>query len=233
MAERSPATTCGGAVVHIVDDEAQVRCSLAMLLRSAGVAVETHASALAFLDALPRIAPGIGCVVTDLVMPGLDGLGLIGRLRERALLPPVIVMSAHGEVATAVQAMKLGAMDFIEKPFDDAQLLEAIRSAMAGADARAPHGAAAGGDGESAAGHPASRIRALSPREREVLDLLMAGKPTKVVAHDLGLSPRTVEVHRARMMARLGVQTLAQAVRLAVEAEIAGLVPGAGSARAN
>ena len=200
-----------GRAVHVVDDDDAVRRALAMLFRSAGIAVATHPSGSAFLEALPALGEdAVGCVLTDVRMPGLDGLGLLRRLKEGGFRPPVVVMTAHGDVSTAVRAMKAGAADFVEKPFDDEALLAAVGAALGAA--RAP----AAGVSDDAA----ERIAALSPREREVLDQLVAGKPNKHIARDLGLSPRTVEVHRARMMARLGVGSLAEAVRLAVRAEL-------------
>ena len=194
--------------VHVVDDDDAVRRALAMLFRSAGIPVEAHPSGLAFLEALPFLREdAVGCVLTDVRMPSLDGLELLRRLKEGGFRRPVLVMTAHGDVSTAVRAMKAGAVDFVEKPFEDDTLLAAIDAALGTPQA-------AGAD------DAAERVAALSPREREVLDLLIAGKPNKHIARDLGLSPRTVEVHRARMMARLGVGSLAEAVRLAVQAEL-------------
>ena len=169
----------------------------------------------AFLDALAR--PGrvpTECVLTDVRMPGLDGIELLRRLKERGFPGPIIVMTAHGDVSTAVQAMKAGAIDFIEKPFDDEALLSAIGAAL-------DHSVS-----QKTVTDAAARISFLSPRERQVLQLLTAGKSNKEVARDLGLSSRTVEVHRARLMAHLGVGSLAEAVRLFVQAE---LEPQAGS----
>ena len=194
--------------VHVIDDDEAVRRALAMLLRSAGLRAKTHASGLAFLDALAH--PGgdpVGCVLTDVRMPGLDGIELLRRLKERGFGKPVVVMTAHGDVSMAVQAMKAGAVDFVEKPFDDEVLLAAIGAAL---DRSGSHGVAT---------EAAARIASLSPRERQVLALLTAGKSNKEIARDLGLSSRTVEVHRARLMAHLGVGSLAEAVRLAVQAE--------------
>jgi two-component system, LuxR family, response regulator FixJ len=198
-------------VVHVVDDDDAVRRALAMLFRSAGIAAVTHPSGSAFLEALPSIGEGaVGCVLTDVRMPGVDGLELLRRLKQSGFGPPVAVMTAHGDVSTAVRAMKAGAADFVEKPFDDEALLAATEAALGATRAF----------GVVRADDAAERIAALSPREREVLDLLIAGKPNKHIARDLGLSPRTVEVHRARLMARLGVGSLAEAVRLAVQAEL-------------
>ena len=197
-------------VVHVIDDDEAVRQALAMLLRSAGVPFETYTSGLAFLDALPLLrGTAVRCVLMDVRMPGLDGLEVLRRLQDRGFWWPVVVMTAHGDVSTAVRAMRAGAVDFIEKPFDDRVLLAAIEATLEASRASG----AAGVDDATA------RIAALSPREREVLDLLTAGKPNKHIARDLGLSPRTVEVHRARLMERLGVGSLAEAVRLAMQAE--------------
>ena len=221
--ERSPPAMPGAArrrgggparaarTVHVVDDDDAVRRALAMLFRSAGIPAETHPSGLAFLEALPSFREeAVGCVLTDVRMPGLDGLELLRRLQDRGAPWPVVVMTAHGDVSTAVRAMKAGAADFVEKPFDDEALLAATEAALGTPRA----------SGVVRADDAVERIAALSPREREVLDLLIAGKPNKLIARDLGLSPRTVEVHRARLMARLGVGSLAEAVRLAVQAEL-------------
>jgi two-component system response regulator FixJ len=215
--------------VHVVDDDEAVRQGITLLLRSAGFEVTTHASGLAFLEALPGLTGGpVGCVLTDVRMPGLDGIALLRRLRDSGFDRPVIVMTAHGDIATAVQAMKAGAADFVEKPFDDDALLELIETALAVvqvAHSNPPNH-------NQAALHPdvidaARRMAELSVREREVLERLIAGKSNKVVAHELGISQRTAEVHRARMLSRLGVRTLAEAVRLAIKAELAGGSPGA------
>jgi two-component system, LuxR family, response regulator FixJ len=197
--------------VHAIDDDEAVRRALALLFRSAGIPVETHSSGSAFLEALPALGEdAVGCVLTDVRMPGLDGLELLRRLQQGGFRRPVVVMTAHGDVSMAVRAMKAGAVDFVEKPFDDQALLAATEAALGTAQAT----------GTAGTDEAVERIAALSPREREVLGLLVAGKPNKLIARDLGLSPRTVEVHRARLMARLGVGSLAEAVRLAVHAEL-------------
>ncbi len=212
-------------IIHVIDDDDAVLQGLAMLLASARFRANTYPSGLAFLDALPSIeASQIGCVLTDVRMPGLDGISLLHRLRDNGFDRPVIVMTAHGDIVTAVQAMKAGAADFIEKPFDDDMLLGAIETAIADADK--PRLAMS--HDSHVARHPeardaARRIGELSCREREVLKLLTDGKPNKTIAYELGISLRTAEVHRARMMTRLGVRSLAEAVRLAVRAESAGL----------
>jgi two-component system response regulator FixJ len=197
--------------VHVIDDDDAVRRALAMLFRSAGIPAETYPSGSAFLEALPCLCEeAVGCVLTDVRMPGLDGLELLGRLKQRGFGRPVVVMTAHGDVSMAVRAMRAGAADFIEKPFDRRALLEATQATL-----RTSHL-----PGGTRANDAAERIAALSPREREVLDLLIVGKPNKLIARELGLSPRTVEAHRARLMSRLGVGSLAEAVRLAVQAEL-------------
>ena len=194
--------------VHVVDDDEAVRRSLERLLDAAGVRVISYQTSSAFLDAAPNLAPG--CALLDVKMPGLDGLQLQALLLQRNIPLPVIMMTGQGDLESAVHAMKAGAVDFIEKPYSDDDLLHAVEAAL-GRAARAGIGL------ETAAA--AERIAALSPREREVLDALVAGRPHKVIAFDLGISVRTVEVHRARMLERLGVR-FAEAIRLAVLARI-------------
>jgi two-component system response regulator FixJ len=197
-------------VVHVIDDDAAVRQAVAMLLRAGAVGVEAHGSALRFLEALPSLREDtIRCVVTDVRMPDIDGLELLRRLKARGFRPPVVVMTAHGDVSMAVQAMKSGAADFVEKPFRARDLLAAIQALSSRPPTSAARDAGA-----------AARLAPLSQREREVLSHLMGGKPNKQIARELGLSPRTVEAHRARLMDRLGVSSLAEAVRIAVEAEL-------------
>lgn len=199
-------------VVHLIDDDDGVRAAVAFLLTTSGFAVRVYDSAVAFLDAVPTLQPG--CIVTDIRMPGLDGLGLQRELKARGVRLPVIVMTGHADVGLAVQAMKAGAVDFLEKPFDDEALMSAIRVALErhAKDARA--------DEELASIR--QRLAALSPREREVLEGLVAGLPNKTIAYDLGISARTVEVHRANLMARMGAGSLADLVRMAFLARGAG-----------
>jgi two-component system response regulator FixJ len=196
-------------LVHVVDDDEAVRDSLSLLLESAGLTVRTYDSATTFLTALPNLAAG--CVLTDVRMPGLDGLELQRRLTQLGVRLPVIVMTGHGDVPIAVAALKAGASDFIEKPFDDVQLLAAISSALAASQRKL--------DEASAVAQITARIASLTPREREVLDRLVAGQPNKMIAYDLGSSPRTVEVHRARVMEKMGVRSLPELVRMAIVAE--------------
>jgi two-component system, LuxR family, response regulator FixJ len=196
-------------LVHVVDDDEAVRDSLSLLLESAGLTVRTYDSATTFLTALPNLAAG--CVLTDVRMPGLDGLELQRRLTQLGVRLPVIVMTGHGDVPIAVAALKAGASDFIEKPFDDVQLLAAISSALAASQRKL--------DEASAVAQITARIASLTPREREVLDRLVAGQPNKMIAYDLGSSPRTVEVHRARVMEKMVVRSLPELVRMAIAAE--------------
>ena len=196
----------GSQVVHVIDDDADVRQSLAFLLSTAGLAVRIHESALSFLEKLPDAADG--CIVTDIRMPGMDGLELQRRLTANKVGLPVIVITGHGDVALAVQAMKAGAVDFIEKPFDDEVLLASIRSALSlGAqDARR----------DAKVAVVIERLKLLTQREREVLDGLVDGKPNKIIAFDLGISPRTVEVHRANVMTKMQAESLSELVRMAL-----------------
>lgn len=196
------------APVHIVDDDLAVRQSLAFLLATDGLAVQVHDSATAFLAAG---TDRVGCIVTDVRMPDIDGVELLHRLRQRGRMPPVIVMTGHADVALAVEAMKAGAVDFIEKPFDDDVLLASIRSALARADRARTRDAK--GDAMRA------RLAALSERERQVLEGLVAGKANKVIGLDLGISPRTVEIYRANVMSKMQAGSLSELVRLALIAE--------------
>ncbi len=191
-------------VVHVIDDDVDVRQSLAFLLSTAGFAVRVHESAVAFLAALATVQDG--CIVTDIRMPDMDGLELQRRLRENGIGLPVIVMTGHADVALAVAAMKAGAVDFIEKPFDDKVLLGAIQSALT------RH--ARDAEGKARRAEIRARLDLLSAREREVLDGLVAGKPNKIIAHDLGISARTVEVYRANEMTKKRADSLSELVRM-------------------
>jgi len=198
------------AVVHVIDDDDAVRESLAFLLKTARIAVKTYDSAAAFLAASPPIASG--CVITDVRMPGISGIELLQRLRERNVGVPVIVITGHGDVPLAVEAMKLGAADFFEKPFDDEALLAAVRSALlqlADSSKR---------DAEQADIH--GKLATLSNREREVLEGLVSGHPNKTIAYDLGISPRTVEVYRANVMTKMNAASLSELVRMALTAGV-------------
>lgn len=192
--------------VHVVDDDVAVRKSLAFLLASEGLPVRLHESASAFLDGLPGLEAG--CIVTDVRMPGIDGIELIRRLKARSIALPVIVMTGHADVPMAVEAMKEGAVDFLEKPFGDEVFLAAVRSALARQERNSHHGLQVA--------EIQGRFDALSEREKQVLDGLVAGKANKVIAYDLGISPRTVEIYRANVMAKMQAKSLSELVRLAL-----------------
>jgi len=195
-------------VIHVVDDDPAMRDSLAFLLDVNGFQAQTYESANAFLSAAAIDAPG--CVVSDIRMPGMNGIELVRELKRKGTVCPVILITGHGDVALAVEAMKAGAVDFIEKPFDDAVLLGAIRAAL---DARASV------QGDSAVKKEAeARLADLSPRERDVLQGLVAGKINKVIAHELNISPRTVEVYRANLMAKTGARSMSDLMRIALAA---------------
>src|SRR5580700_1954162 len=194
------------ALVHIIDDDDAVRDSLALLLDAAGITVRTYDSAIKFLAVARGLADG--CVLTDVRMPDLDGLALQRRLTDLGVTLPLIVMTGHGDVPIAVAALKAGAADFLEKPFDDERLIAAVRAALTVSQQVQRQAAAMA--------HIATRIASLTRREREVLDLLVAGKPNKTIAYDLGASPRTVEVHRARVMEKMGARSLAELVRMVI-----------------
>ena len=196
-------------VVHVIDDDVDVRQSLAFLLSTAGLAVRVHDSAVAFLKALPDAQQG--CVLTDIRMPEMDGLELQRRLLEMKAGFPVIVMTGHGDVPMAVEAMKAGAVDFIEKPFDDETLLSAIRSAL---DSHARNR-----ERDERVVAIRKRLEAWSAREREVLRGLAAGKANKVIAYDLGISARTVEVYRANVMTKMQADSLSELVRMVLMAD--------------
>lgn len=183
------------APVHVVDDDEAVRNSLAWLMRSAGLAVTTYPSAEAFL-ATPSVD---GCAVVDLRMNGLSGLDLMDELARRGATLPIIMLTGHGDVPAAVQALKKGALDFIEKPFDPADLVARVRAGLAEGARRA---VAAAADGKVRAS-----LTALSPRERAVLDLMLAGLMNKQIADELGITMRTVEVHRARILEKFAVRS--------------------------
>ena len=199
-------------VVHIVDDEEAVRNSLAFLLTSAGFAVRVHQSATDFLAVAPEVTNG--CLVTDLRMPDIDGIELLKRLRAADAMLPALMVTGHGDIQMAVEAMKNGAIDFIEKPFSDEVLIDSIT--------RAVERAAAETRSAAATEQVKQRIATLSDRERQVLKGVVAGQPNKVIASELGISPRTVEVYRAGLMAKMQARSLPELVRMAMDIEIDG-----------
>lgn len=195
-----------GRLVHVIDDDDAVRESLSFLLETSGYTVQTYDSANRFLSHLPA-AEGC-CVITDIRMPGLTGLELTAKLKASGFAAPIIVITGHGDIPLAVEAMKAGVADFIEKPFDDEAILRAIDNAFA---ARASMPAPSAEQTELRA-----RIELLSPREQQVLDGLVAGKANKVVAIELDISPRTVEVYRANVMTKMRAGSLSELVRMAM-----------------
>jgi len=198
------------AIVHVIDDDEALRDSLIFLLRTAEIEARSYASAAAFLDALPL--KGVTCIITDVRMPGLSGIDLLRRVKELGIEVPVIVITGHGDVPLAVEAMRSGAVDFLEKPFDDEILLRSVRAALrqqAGAAKRQSERAAIEG-----------RLAALSPRERDVLGGLVAGHANKQIAFDLGISPRTVEIYRANLMDKMQAGSLSELVRMALIAGV-------------
>lgn len=197
------------ATVVVIDDDAAVCDSLTALLESDGYRVRSFSTAAAFLAAYePDIG---GCVLVDVRMPGMSGLELQRVLAERSIKLPLIIMTGHGDIPMAVTAMKAGAVDFVEKPFADDRILDCVARALA-RPAMAP------------AADPAAleRVRRLSDREREVLEQLVIGHPNKVIAHNLSISPRTVEIHRARVMSKMEARSLSELVRLALASGFAG-----------
>ena len=203
-APKKPAAVRSEPTVFVVDDDPSIRESLRWLIESVGLRVQTSATAQEFLDRYDADTPG--CLVLDVRMPGISGLDLQAELSSRKISIPIIIITGHAEVPVAVSALKAGAMDFIEKPFSDQLLLDRVRRAIeADTEARRVHG-------ERAA--VSVRLDTLTPREREVMELVIAGKANKVIAAELGLSPKTVEVHRANVMKKMQVDSLADLVRL-------------------
>ncbi len=209
------------ATVYVIDDDAAVRDSLEFLLRTAKVQVRTFESAAAFLEVLPQLNGG--CIVTDVRMPEVSGLDLLRRVNEMKSGIPVIVITGHGDIALAVEAMKIGAADFFEKPFNDDSLLAAVHSALdheAGQSKR-----------KVALTEINDKLATLSNRERQVLEGLVAGSPNKIIAFDLGISPRTVEIYRANLMTKMDANSLSELVRMAMTAGIVDVSEKQGSPR--
>jgi two-component system response regulator FixJ len=196
--------------VYVIDDAEAMRDSLNFLLSSANFNVTLYQSAQNFIDSVSSL--DFGCVVSDVRMPGLDGIELLKRLKAVRCMFPVIIMTGHGDVALAVEAMKLGAVDFLEKPFEDDRLIGMIETAIKQAepDARS----------EAAALDIASRIATLSPRERQVMDGLIAGLSNKLIAREYDISPRTIEVYRANVMTKMQAASLSELVRLSMRAGV-------------
>jgi two-component system, LuxR family, response regulator FixJ len=193
--------------IFVVDDDSAVRDALKLLLRSVGQAVETFGSGQEFLEAYSEDRPG--CLVLDIRMPGMSGLELQQKLNERHSILPIIFITGHGDVPMAVEAMQAGAVDFIQKPFRDQDLIDRINQALE----KDNNNRAALGERNDIR----HRLETLTPREREVLDLVVHGKANKVIAGDLKLSQRTVEIHRARVMEKMQASSLAHLVRMVLE----------------
>jgi two-component system response regulator FixJ len=194
--------------VYVIDDDEAMRDSLNFLLESSGFGVTLFDNAQSFLDALPGLA--FGCVVSDIRMPGLDGIELLKRMKTQQSPFPILIMTGHGDVPLAVEAMKLGAVDFLEKPFEDDRLTSMIEVAI--------RQAAPTAKSEAIAQDIAARVVSLSPRERQVMEGLIAGLSNKLIAREYDISPRTIEVYRANVMTKMQANSLSELVRLAMRA---------------
>jgi two-component system, LuxR family, response regulator FixJ len=204
--------------VYLVDDEAAVRRSVGFMLKTSGYDVETFESGEDFLKAAGHLAPG--CVLLDVRLGGMDGLAVQQAMKDRGIVLPVVIITGHGDVALAVRAMKAGAVDFLEKPFEKAALIASIENAQRRNEGRE--------ELARLADQARAQLNALTPRERDVLNGLVEGQSNKVIAYDLGISPRTVEIHRANLMSKLGVHSLSDALKIAFTArmaELAGATP--------
>lgn len=196
-------------VVHVVDDDDSVRRSVGFMLKTSGHRVHSYASGVDLLKDCKSLEPG--CILLDLRMPQMDGMEVHQAIKERGIALPVIIMTGHGDIPLSVRAMKAGAIDFIEKPFEKAALLDALELGFASLKRSV--------DSHQRAKDAEVRLQILTPREREVLDGLAEGLPNKTIAYDLGISPRTVEIHRANLMSKLEVRSLSEALRLAFAAQ--------------
>jgi two-component system response regulator FixJ len=194
----------GDAVVHVVEDDAGMRDALELLLQSAGLAVRCYPSAETLLPELDRSAPV--CLLTDVKLPGMDGISLFRTLVGQGAAPATVVITGHGDIAMAVAALKEGVLDFVEKPFDPALLLESVREAV--------QRAVSGHERKVLAADIEARRATLTPRETEVLALLLDGHPNKTIAARLGMSIRTTEHHRARIMEKMAARSLSQLVKM-------------------
>ncbi len=195
-------------LVHLVDDEDAIRRSAGFMLKTSGYRVRPFASGVELLKQARALEPG--CILLDIRMPGMDGLEVQLALREQGVALPVIIMTGHGDISVAVSAMKAGAVDFIEKPFEKEVLLSALEQGFSRLRKEERN--------RERAEQAGLRIASLTPRERDVLEGLAQGLPNKTIAYDLGLSPRTVEIHRANLMHKLGVHSLSEALRIAFAA---------------
>ena len=196
-------------LVHLIDDDEAIRRSVGFALKTSGLQVRSYESGIEILKSAPDLEPG--CILLDIRMPGMDGLEVQEALKDKGVTLPVVIMTGHGDVNLAVRAMKAGALDFIEKPFEKAVLLAAIEHAMSRLKQCA--------DTLRDASEAKTRLQLLTARERDVLEGLAKGLPNKSIAYDLGISPRTVEIHRANLMDKLGVKSLSEALRIAFAAE--------------
>jgi len=201
----------GDSVVHVIDDDEGVRSSLAFLLDCSEIATRTYESAIQFLKAVPTMEHG--CIITDVRMPEMNGLELVAKLKAMGVADPVIVITGHADVPMAIQAMHAGVSDFIEKPFSDEAILIAVRAALAEQQSK--------GELERERDLFQHRLATLSGREREVMEGLIEGKANKVIAFDLDISARTVEVYRANAMTKMGARTLSELVRMVMIARLA------------
>jgi two-component system, LuxR family, response regulator FixJ len=204
------------SMVHVIDDDKAVREALTFQLGSAGIDVRTYDSATGFLKVAPTVQAG--CIITDVRMPDLSGIELLRRLRELKVAVPVIVITAHADIPLAVEAMRIGATDFLEKPFEDEVLLASVRSALESGNREQKR--------QTERSNIEARLAALSNRERDVLEGLVAGRANKQIAYDLGISARTIENYRANLMLKMQAASLSDLVRMAL---IAGILDSKGS----
>jgi two-component system response regulator FixJ len=202
-------------IIYVIDDDDAVRQSLEFLLRTAGFTVRSFESAKAFLENIPQL--GSSCIITDVRMPDISGIDLLRRVKELDADVPVIMITGHGDISLAVEAMKIGATDFLEKPFDDDQLLAALRSTLSRDAGKAER--------KAELAEINDKLATLSNRERQVLEGLVAGSANKTIAFDLGISPRTVEIYRANLMTKMTANSLSDLVRMAM---MAGLLENSG-----
>jgi len=197
-------------IIYVVDDDDAVRQSLDFLLRTAGFTVRTFESGKVFIESMPSLKSG--CIITDVRMPEISGIDLLRRVKAQDADVPVIMITGHGDIALAVEAMKIGAADFLEKPFNDDQLLDAVRATLS-RDASVA-------ERKAEVAEINDKLATLSNRERQVLEGLVAGNANKTIAFDLGISPRTVEIYRANLMTKTAATSLSDLVRMAMMAGI-------------